>query len=240
MNEKKEKEDEKMINNIKSKFKNGHYEIEGIPRILHIDNSGIRVRNNSTIQNIQLALENRKSWRNISYLNKKIKAFCPGEYDLRICTIDKKYFHSRETFDNLYSESWISENEPTENYGPIKTINCISIEKALFDIFGITISFNTQYYLSNRQELETDFGSYFRELDVEDIDETSMKTLEMKLLYGELSKIFGNNQMVDKDKETLQSRVNFERFKFWYSDGNYKHASAERGEKYYIFSFVIS
>jgi len=223
-------------NDIKLQFESGKLKlIKEVQFIIQMDCSGVYTRPqgpapNGEIQSIQV---DKKQWGKARQLSEKLKGHGYGDYELSIGIISNKYFESRDKFDYLYSDMWLekSERESSEIIKPLKVIKEISFEKALLEIFKVTLSCNMDYFSQHRHIVEQDLERRVTEEDLE--DGKLMNELQADLLHCQLVKLIGPDDQ-DSDSVTLKD------FRKLYSDGNFVYASAQRGEYFYIFYFVTS
>jgi hypothetical protein len=235
---------------IKEKFVKGIYKLSSIPRIIEIEAGGIYINRKAPFPNELESLEDM-DWENDKLQIHNLKAKGYGDFGFKIGMINTKYFDDREALDSLY----ISKIRQTSS----SNIERISIENAL-EHFSIQLSCDMDYYMKNKHELENDLKRPVISYDANNIDE--MKKLEKELLYNQMCKIFGQSKVAPSmcffaplvgqsmeddiirpddnglDGQLFDKAFIIKDFKMLYRDGNYRNATARRGNYYLLFSFV--
>jgi len=221
-------------NDIKLQFERGQLElIKEVQFIIQMDCSGVYTRPHGPAPNgeIQSIQDDKMQWRKARQLSEKLKGCGPGDYDLSVGIISKKYFESRNKFDYLYSDMWLeeSERESLEIIQPLKVMDEVPFEKALSEAFHITLSCNMDYFSQHRHIIEQDLERKVTEDDLQ--DGVLSNELQADLLHSQLIKLFGPD-------EKGSERLTLKDFKLLHSDGNFIYASAQRKDNFYMFYFV--
>jgi hypothetical protein len=205
------------------------------PRILYIDTSGIFINKNAPYPNEIESLEDM-DWERDKIQTYKLKETSYGDLQFKIEMINTKYFDSREMLDKLF----VSKDRQT----PFSNMEQISIEDAL-KYFSIELSCNMDYYLKTNHEIEKDLNRNNVNIDLN--DELAMKKLEKELFYNQMLKLFGEIEATSDDiiiSKDGDDKIFFEKafilkdFHMLFMDGNYRMATARRGNYYLIFNFV--
>ena len=201
-------------------------------RVLQIDYEAVYVHKNGTFQG-PAEWSSVDHWLRDRLLLPKLKGDSYGEFNFMVELINTNYFDSRAKFDDVFEKG--SSKDPS-----VTMIECISLEEVL-KLMEVEFSCNMDYYLSNKEEMEKDLGRQLEKLDITNKD--LMKQLDSELLYNQVMKIFGQESVDDSaieqssGDETRQKFLNFREFHLLYSDGNYKIATARRGDYYVRFLF---
>lgn len=217
------------IQTLKTKFENGTYKLRNVPPLLDLDNVAVHVHKDGLNQDL---IESQKSmnWSRDKVIAPKLIGSSYGEYYLHIQLIRTEYFESKERLDSLYEKECWRGVDPEDSDPPLKREKA-SLEEAL-ELLTVTISCNIKYYLANRGEMEKDLG---RKLDSLDLNDKNVLTqLEGELLYNQLISIFGESD------DDIGGAIILTDFHILYSDGNYKFATAKRGNYYWIFYYETS
>jgi hypothetical protein len=222
---------------IKDKLEKGIYLLENIPRIMDMSGyEGIFINKNLPYPNEIESIENM-DWPRDKVQTHKLKATSYGDWGLDIGMINTKHFENRQKLDEMLLLQVSSYAKK-----PCQDIERISIQKAL-DFLGIKLSINMDFYLKNKNELESDLMRKVSDLDLK--NEHIYKKIEQELFYKQMLKLFGDDEKaaaedhlkIDDDSTLFEKSFILREF-HKYLDGNYMYGSAKRGDYYLLFNFV--
>ncbi|CAF1100197.1 unnamed protein product [Brachionus calyciflorus] len=241
---------------IKEKLQKGIYLLEDLPPILEITGyEGIFINKNLQYPIEIDPFENIK-WQREKLKIDKLKVINKGDWELTISMINTEYFENRDKLDDML----IADTRLAVKKEPRQNIKRISIQKAL-DYIYTQLWINMEYYMKNRNELETDLMRQVSDLELK--DEQIRQRIEQELFYKLMLKIFGSDEKAvaddtikpddstivdlsddDNDDENNRVKVPYSYEKAYminefhkYLDGNYMYATARRGDYYLIFDF---
>ena len=215
---------------IRSKLECGQFKILDSPDVLDAACEGLFIYDDPINQDElesfrdQVGHERRQS--------RKLKAHGYGDYDFYIRWVRKEHFESREQLDRMFGKATFSRAE-VRSYKSKKNREVASLEDFCDNPFNITLSVNMDYYTKNKTEIEKDLG---REVDLDDEDE--LKEAERALFRMHMARVFGEEEG-DLVQESA-SGVTFRDVRVLFEDGNGSCGTAERGDKFFMFSFFTS
>ena len=224
---------------FKEQFKTKKYKMSDIPRVLEIENDEVFVNKKGLYPNeLESLQKNVENWEESDFvLTEKLKASSLGDWQFNLGMINITHFESRDKFDNILMQNYeltISKD--------IKNIERISIQSALKHL-GITFSINMDYYLQNRNKIETELD---RKISVFDLkDDLSRTRIEQELFYTQMCNIIGvmeaDDQIMSKNEDTIYEKsFILKDFRLLADDCGFVHATAQRGSYFLVFFYVSS
>ena len=151
------------------------------------------------------------SWRRQT-MNRKLQVEGHGDYAVWISWSSTKHFQSREKMDAMFVQASEYDYDPA-----ISTRESVSLEEAL-DSFDVTLFCNWKYFEDNPDEQ--------RKLPAGDPEQQ-----KAAILKTELAKLFQQDTVAE---------IMFNDFRILHEDGNDTFATAQRGDKYFMFRFGTS
>ncbi|CAF0755474.1 unnamed protein product [Adineta steineri] len=198
-----------------------------------MDAPGIFINKNGPYPDEIESLEDM-DWESDKLLTPKLKATSYGDWECTIGMINIKHFENREKLDDMF----IDKSERTI-FDTCSDFQRISIENAM-KLFDIDFSCDMNWYLNNQSAIEEDLQRQVLPLDLN--NDYLMKKLEQELLYKQMCNLFGeiedDNNKPQDDDTIYEKCFILKDFYMLYSYGNYKFASAQRGNYYLLFRFV--
>ena len=173
-------------------LKKGIYLLEKAPLILEITGYEGIFQNKKLPYPSEIDSFERKKFEKVR--TDKLKVMKAGDWELCISMIKTIHFENREQLDKML----VANTRLATVKSPDQSIKRISMQKAL-DYIGTQLWICMDYYLSNRNELETDLMRQVSDLELR--DQTMCKRLEQELFYKQMLSIFGS---ADVDDDTLK------------------------------------
>jgi hypothetical protein len=154
---------------VRRQFLSGAWEVATEAQyILEAECSGVYVRPPefpaATIRSLQASVQ--PYFRTMRIPCAQLKAHGYGDYSLSIGVLSAQYFESRDEFDRLYADLWLTESDKEEEeeeekthaqskaqpkLTPVKVADEISLVTALAEHFHVTLSCNMDYYSTHPQ-----------------------------------------------------------------------------------------
>jgi hypothetical protein len=173
---------------IKEKLEKGIYLLENAPLILEITGYEGIFQNKKLPYPSEIDSFEQKKFEKVR--TGKLKVMKSGDWELCISMIKTIYFENREKLDELL----VANTRLATVKSPHQSIKRISMQKAL-DYLGTQLWICMDYYVSNRNELETDLMRQVSDSDLK--DQTMCKRLEQELFYKQMLSIFGSADVDD-------------------------------------------
>ena len=226
------------MKSFKEQFESQEYDMFSIPRVLDMDNDKVSINKKGLYPNeLESMLKNEEDWEDSDLvLTEKLKVSSCGDWQSHIDMINKIHFESRDKFDNILMRR-CKLTIPKD----IKNIERISIQNALKQLY-ITLTINMDYYLEDRNRIETELNRKISDLDLK--DDKTRKRIEQELFYAQMCKIIGVAETDDNIDDLTNEDTIYEKsfvlkdFRLLADDGNFMHATAQRGNYYLVFFYV--
>ena len=190
-------------------------------------------------------------WKEARVLTNKLRVNSYGDWEMKVCAIDKHLFENRHELDVLFLQHSGQDVDESE----FESWERISMRRAIARC-RVEITCNMDYYFENPNELEADLG---RKVNLESVKEDAYATrlLEQELFYKHMCKLFGaeteNEEEDDSIKWSMDEELDddedwqrniyekvymIKEFTILKLDGNFVFGSARRGQSYLLFQFL--
>ena len=217
---------------IKEKFFNGAYStMQQMPCALCLwDGKIYHIGKNVRHHNLLKSLQSVDSIEETPSQKLQVKFYCLSS--LFIHMINAKCFFTREQFDKLCHDEWNLNDFEQSN---VKKLNEISFQGALSTYFNCKISCNMEHYFAHKDEMEQDLNERLSNSQLK--EKNSLKVLQARLLFKLLQDTFGDEK---DEKEQKEQTIILRDFRLVLDMHGFKVATAERGDFYIAFFYILN